>query len=73
MYKFFTACVMSLGLATTAAAQTQDTDIRPNADQLTADQIKTVFSDAKMDAHIISDVMERHNLFTAKIIILMGH
>ena len=49
MYKFLAAFAMSLGLALTATAQTQDTDIRPNADQLTGDQIKKVFSDAKMD------------------------
>ena len=49
MYKLLAAFAMSLGLALTATAQTQDTDIRPNADQLTGDQIKTVFSDAKMD------------------------
>ena len=49
MYRFFVALVISLGLAGTAMAQTQDTDIRPDADQLTADQIKTVFSDADMD------------------------
>ncbi len=38
-----------LAFPVSAFAQTQDTDIRPNASQLSADQIKTVFSDTTMD------------------------
>ncbi len=49
LFRPFAITLLSLGLAATAAAQTQDTDIRPNADQLTADDIKTVFSDADME------------------------
>lgn len=39
----------AFGLSFTASAQTQDTDIRPNADQLSGEQIKSVFADAHMD------------------------
>jgi len=49
MFRPITAIALALGLSVTAAAQTQDTDIRPDADQLTAKQIKTVFADVKMD------------------------
>ena len=41
--------LLCLGLSVTASAQSQDTDIRPNADQLTAKQIKKIFSNATMD------------------------
>ena len=49
MYKKILVLTLILGLTATATAQTQDTDIRPNADQLKSDQIKAVFSGAKMD------------------------
>ncbi len=49
MFKPFTLTAILLGIAGTAFGQSQDTDIRPNADQLTGDQIKTTFSDAEMD------------------------
>lgn len=49
LFRFAATLLISLGLTAAAAAQTQDTDIRPNADQLTADDIKSVFSDAEMD------------------------
>ena len=48
-YKLCSALLLTLGLTVTAAAQTQDTDIRPDASQLSGDEIKTVFSDAHMD------------------------
>ena len=38
-----------LGLSTPASSQSQDTDIRDNADQLSAKQIKSTFSGATMD------------------------
>lgn len=40
---------MALGFAGAAFAQSQDTDIRPNADQLGAEDLKSIFSDADMD------------------------
>ena len=49
LFRVTAALLLSVGLTVTATAQTQDTDIRPDADQLTAAQIKTVFSDAHMD------------------------
>jgi len=48
LFKKLGSVGIALALAGAASAQTQDTDIRPNADQLTADQIKTIFSDADM-------------------------
>ena len=46
----FTSLAIALStLAFPASAQTQDTDIRPNANQLTGDQIKADFSNVSMD------------------------
>lgn len=41
--------VLALGFAGPAAAQSQDTDIRPFANQLDGDAIKSVFADVTMD------------------------
>lgn len=49
MFRFILTFTLSLGLSLTATAQTQDTDIRENADQLTAKQIRNIFSGTKMD------------------------
>ena len=49
MFRPLAILMLSCGLAFTATAQTQDTDIRANADQLSAQEIKTIFSDAEMD------------------------
>lgn len=49
MYRSIAIIGLCLGIASGAMAQSQDTDIRPNADQLTAEEIKTVFSNADMD------------------------
>jgi len=43
------AVVIALGFSVSAHAQSQDTDIRPNANQLTAKQIKSIFSNVTMD------------------------
>jgi len=40
---------VAAGLPITAMAQSQDTDIRPNANQLTGEEIKATFSDVTMD------------------------
>ncbi|MEP4051593.1 MAG: hypothetical protein ABJN22_05050 [Litorimonas sp.] len=49
LFKPAIAIAIGLGFSVTAAGQTQDTDIRPNADQLTPEQIEAVFSNAEMD------------------------
>jgi len=49
MSRFIAAVCLSLSLSLTAAAQTQDTDIRPDANQLLGDEIKTTFSNVTMD------------------------
>lgn len=49
MFKRGLTLFVALALPLTAESQTQDTDIRPNANQLTAENIKTVFSDVTMD------------------------
>ena len=49
LFRVGLAIAVALGLSTAAHSQSQDTDIRPNADQLTADELKSVFSDVTMD------------------------
>jgi len=49
LFKRSLIIAIALGLSTVAHAQTQDTDIRPNADQLTADALKATFSGVTMD------------------------
>ena len=49
MFRFFCTLFLSLGLSGAAIAQTQDTDIRPEANQLTGKEIKVTFSDVTMD------------------------
>ena len=54
MSKKALALILSLGFttagfSTNALAQTQDTDIRPQANQLIGKEIKSVFSDVTMD------------------------
>jgi len=49
MFRTISTLLLSLAVSATCFAQSQDTDIRPNADQLTGDQIKSIFSDAEMD------------------------
>ena len=49
MFKRGLFIAIILGLSGTAQSQSQDTDIRPNADQLSAEEIKKPFSDVTMD------------------------
>lgn len=49
MFRLVSTLILTLAVSATSFAQSQDTDIRPNADQLTGDQIKSIFSDAEMD------------------------
>ena len=49
LFRYAAAIALALGISVTAAGQSQDTDIRPNANQLTAKDIKRIFSDAEMD------------------------
>lgn len=49
LFKRSLIIILALGLSATAQGQSQDTDIRPNANQLTAKEIKATFSDVTMD------------------------
>jgi len=49
MFKTLAILTLSLCFAGISLGQSQDTDIRPNADQLTAEQINSIFSDVEMD------------------------
>jgi len=49
MFKRGLIFFIALGFSVSAHAQTQDTDIRPDADQLTTKQIKSTFSGVTMD------------------------
>jgi len=49
LFKHGLTIILALGLPSLAFAQSQDTDIRPNANQLTAEEIKSIFSDVTMD------------------------
>ena len=49
LFRFLLPLLLTVGLSSAAQAQSQDTEIRPNADQLTAEQIKKTFSKATMD------------------------
>lgn len=49
MFRRALIVTLALGFAGPTYGQSQDTDIRPDADQLSAEQIKSVFSDADMD------------------------
>ena len=49
LFRFLLPLLLTVGLSSAVHAQSQDTDIRPNADQLTAKQIMKTFSKATMD------------------------
>ena len=49
MFRSIFALILSVGFSAAAVAQTQDTDIRPQANQLIGKEIKSVFSDVTMD------------------------
>jgi len=49
LFKHGLTIILALGLPSLALAQSQDTDIRPNANQLSAEEIKSTFSDVTMD------------------------
>lgn len=49
LFKAIPILIIALGLSVSSLSQSQDTDIRENADQLSADQIKAVFSNVTMD------------------------
>ena len=49
MFRFFLGFALGFALPLAALAQSQDTDIRPNANQLSAKDIKRIFSNADMD------------------------
>ena len=49
MFKQSLIITLALSLSAISQAQTQDTDIRPNANQLTGEDIKLTFSDVTMD------------------------
>lgn len=49
LFKTLLPALLCLSLSAVASAQSQDTDIRPNADQLTGQEIKKVFATATMD------------------------
>lgn len=49
LYRYLTALILALGWSVSAYSQSQDTDIRPNANQLTSEELKATFSDVTMD------------------------